>query len=190
MLSILERLTPTPTPDLVPQLPHSAKDAFESVSIIHASSERIHSQLSSGRGKKVSFKQDPLYYRDPTLRLVRKELESSQPAFSSSSSPSLESDSADYQSESIPISGLYIDLPFESVLCRALRGKVGKASSGWDIGLRKVRIMKDFSPCAFLDDLDDFPPPPPALSIIECHQDEVSLSSSLSLSKLTFIPIY
>ncbi|KAG5563884.1 hypothetical protein RHGRI_000165 [Rhododendron griersonianum] len=56
------------------------------------------------------------------------------------------------------------------VLCRALGGKVGKAWSGWDIGLRKVRIVKDFSPCAFLDDLDDFPP---ALSIIECHQDEV-----------------
>ncbi|KAF7154274.1 hypothetical protein RHSIM_Rhsim01G0021200 [Rhododendron simsii] len=56
------------------------------------------------------------------------------------------------------------------VLCRALGGKVGKAGSGWDIGLRKVRFVKDFSPCAFLDDLDDFPP---ALSIIECHQDEV-----------------
>ncbi|KAI8570230.1 hypothetical protein RHMOL_Rhmol01G0018000 [Rhododendron molle] len=56
------------------------------------------------------------------------------------------------------------------VLCRALGGKVGKASSGWDIGLRKVRIVKDISPCAILDDLDDFPP---ALSIIECHQDEV-----------------
>ncbi|KAH7861448.1 hypothetical protein Vadar_026287 [Vaccinium darrowii] len=56
------------------------------------------------------------------------------------------------------------------VLCRALGGKVGKARSGWDIGLRKVRIVKGFSPCAFLDDLDDFPA---SLSIIECHQDEV-----------------
>ncbi|KAL7170706.1 hypothetical protein ACSBR2_035561 [Camellia fascicularis] len=66
------------------------------------------------------------------------------------------------------------------VLCRALGGKVGKAYTGWDIGLRKVRIVKDFSPCAFLDSLDEIPP---ALSIIECHQDEVSLSLSLSLSQ-------
>jgi len=56
------------------------------------------------------------------------------------------------------------------VLCRALGGKVGKAFTGWDIGLRKVRILKDFSPCGFLDGLDEIPP---ALSIIECHQDEV-----------------
>ena len=59
------------------------------------------------------------------------------------------------------------------VLCRALGGKVGKAYSGWDIGLRKVRIVKDFSPCGFLEGFDDIPP---ALTIIECHQDEVSLS--------------
>ncbi|KAL6984943.1 glucosinolate gamma-glutamyl hydrolase [Sarracenia purpurea var. burkii] len=57
------------------------------------------------------------------------------------------------------------------VLCRALGGKVGKAFNGWDIGLRKVRIVKDLSPCRFLDGLDD--KVPPALSIIECHQDEV-----------------
>lgn len=50
------------------------------------------------------------------------------------------------------------------VLCRALGGKVGKAYTGWDIGLRKVRIVKDFSPCGFLDGLDEFPP---SLSIIE-----------------------
>ncbi|XAR66717.1 hypothetical protein NMG60_11013033 [Bertholletia excelsa] len=56
------------------------------------------------------------------------------------------------------------------VLCRALGGKVGKAHTGWDIGLRKVKILKDFSPCAFLDGMDEIPP---ALSIIECHQDEV-----------------
>ncbi|KAE9462519.1 hypothetical protein C3L33_05568, partial [Rhododendron williamsianum] len=56
------------------------------------------------------------------------------------------------------------------VLCRALGGKVGKSGSGWDIGLRKVRIVKDRTPCAFLDDLDDLPP---ALSIVQCHQDEV-----------------
>ncbi|XP_059637008.1 gamma-glutamyl peptidase 5-like [Cornus florida] len=56
------------------------------------------------------------------------------------------------------------------VLCRSLGGKVGKANSGWDIGLRKVKIVKDFSPCGFLKGSDEIPA---ALSIIECHQDEV-----------------
>ncbi|KVI11756.1 hypothetical protein Ccrd_009839, partial [Cynara cardunculus var. scolymus] len=56
------------------------------------------------------------------------------------------------------------------VLCRALGGKVGKSHSGWDIGLRKVKIVKDFSPCSFLESLHEMPP---SLSIIECHQDEV-----------------
>ncbi|XP_068331930.1 gamma-glutamyl peptidase 5-like [Pyrus communis] len=56
------------------------------------------------------------------------------------------------------------------VLCRALGGKVGKAYTGWDIGLRKVKIVKDLAPFSFLNYLDDMPP---ALSIIECHQDEV-----------------
>ncbi|EEF33975.1 gamma-glutamyl peptidase 5 [Ricinus communis] len=56
------------------------------------------------------------------------------------------------------------------VLCRALGGKVGKASTGWDIGLRKVRIVKDLPPCSFLSDLSEIPS---SLSIIKCHQDEV-----------------
>ncbi|KAF2316974.1 hypothetical protein GH714_009222 [Hevea brasiliensis] len=56
------------------------------------------------------------------------------------------------------------------VLCRALGGKVGKAYTGWDIGLRKVRIVKDLSPCNFLSNLSEIPA---SLSIIECHQDEV-----------------
>ncbi|OVA08885.1 Glutamine amidotransferase [Macleaya cordata] len=58
------------------------------------------------------------------------------------------------------------------VLCRALGGKIGKASSGWDIGLRKVRLAKDLtSSFSFLSNcMDDIPP---CLSIIECHQDEV-----------------
>ncbi|KAJ8560820.1 hypothetical protein K7X08_022680 [Anisodus acutangulus] len=55
------------------------------------------------------------------------------------------------------------------VLCRALGGKVGKANNGWDIGLRKLSIVKDFSTHSFLSDLDEIPQ---ALSIIECHQDE------------------
>ncbi|KAK4337622.1 hypothetical protein RND71_042109 [Anisodus tanguticus] len=57
------------------------------------------------------------------------------------------------------------------VLCRALGGKVGKANNGWDIGLRKLSIVKDFSTHIFLSDLEL--EIPPALSIIECHQDEV-----------------
>ncbi|KAL7589877.1 hypothetical protein Lser_V15G38042 [Lactuca serriola] len=56
------------------------------------------------------------------------------------------------------------------VLCRALGGRVGKSQSGWDIGLRKVEIIQNFSPCSFLESLTEIPP---ALSIIECHQDEV-----------------
>ncbi|KAI3811361.1 hypothetical protein L1987_21082 [Smallanthus sonchifolius] len=56
------------------------------------------------------------------------------------------------------------------VLCRALGGKIGKSQSGWDIGLRKVNFVKDFSPCGFLETLVE---KPTALTIIECHQDEV-----------------
>ncbi|KAH7848984.1 hypothetical protein Vadar_011351 [Vaccinium darrowii] len=63
-----------------------------------------------GRDKQVVRKPDPLYYRDRTNRLVRIENRSSQSESSNSSSESVES-----RSESIPISGLYIDLPVESV---------------------------------------------------------------------------
>ncbi|XVE71694.1 hypothetical protein DITRI_Ditri10aG0172100 [Diplodiscus trichospermus] len=56
------------------------------------------------------------------------------------------------------------------VLCRSLGGKVGKAFTGWDIGLRKVKIVKDMSVTSFLEDMDEIPT---SLSIIECHQDEV-----------------
>ncbi|GMN61599.1 hypothetical protein TIFTF001_030688 [Ficus carica] len=58
------------------------------------------------------------------------------------------------------------------VLCRALGGKVGKAYSGWDIGIRKVKIVKDYlkPKSNFLEELDEIPS---SLSIIECHQDEV-----------------
>ncbi|XP_047326208.1 gamma-glutamyl peptidase 3-like [Impatiens glandulifera] len=51
------------------------------------------------------------------------------------------------------------------VLCRALGGKVGKSSSGWDIGVRKVKISCGSD--------DSMPMPLPELSIIECHQDEI-----------------
>ncbi|KAL5547603.1 hypothetical protein UlMin_002834 [Ulmus minor] len=57
------------------------------------------------------------------------------------------------------------------VLCRALGGKVGKAYSGWDLGIRKVNLVKDLPLCGnFLDELDGIPA---CVSIIECHQDEV-----------------
>ncbi|KAI5675720.1 hypothetical protein M9H77_06670 [Catharanthus roseus] len=58
------------------------------------------------------------------------------------------------------------------VLCRALGGKVGKAYSGWDIGVREVRMLKENFPLiSFFE--DDSKEIPQALSIIECHQDEV-----------------
>ncbi|KDP38735.1 hypothetical protein JCGZ_04088 [Jatropha curcas] len=61
------------------------------------------------------------------------------------------------------------------VLCRALGGKVGKAYSGWDIGLRKVRIVKDLiSPIGHKMLIDSIKNEiPSSLTIIECHQDEV-----------------
>ncbi|KDP38734.1 hypothetical protein JCGZ_04087 [Jatropha curcas] len=61
------------------------------------------------------------------------------------------------------------------VLCRALGGKVGKAYSGWDIGLRKLRIVKDLiSPAGnnlLMTSIKN--EIPNSLTIIECHQDEV-----------------
>nr|GMD28911.1 gamma-glutamyl peptidase 5-like [Ipomoea batatas] len=59
------------------------------------------------------------------------------------------------------------------VLCRALGGKVGKAYSGWDIGVRKVEIVKDLCFQFLGDDDDNLEETSPSLSIIEVHQDEV-----------------
>ncbi|GAB2218233.1 hypothetical protein Droror1_Dr00001452 [Drosera rotundifolia] len=57
------------------------------------------------------------------------------------------------------------------VLCRALGGKVGKALSGWDIGLREITLVKELLPAnILLEDADEIPH---SLSLIECHQDEV-----------------
>ncbi|XP_010268447.1 PREDICTED: gamma-glutamyl peptidase 5-like [Nelumbo nucifera] len=56
------------------------------------------------------------------------------------------------------------------VLCRALGGKIGRANSGWDIGLRKVRLVEDLHPSTLDGGLKELPS---FLSIIECHQDEV-----------------
>ncbi|XP_010268451.1 PREDICTED: gamma-glutamyl peptidase 3-like [Nelumbo nucifera] len=57
------------------------------------------------------------------------------------------------------------------VLCRALGGMVGRAHTGWDIGVRKVKInVGDLPSSVLFADLKDIPP---CLSVIECHQDEV-----------------
>ncbi|XP_057787809.1 gamma-glutamyl peptidase 5-like [Salvia miltiorrhiza] len=53
------------------------------------------------------------------------------------------------------------------VLCRALGGKVVKSFTGWDIGVRKVNFTQDFYSYAWCHQI------PPAISIIQCHQDEV-----------------
>ncbi|GJW05830.1 hypothetical protein Tco_1568253 [Tanacetum coccineum] len=60
-----------------------------------------------------------------------------------------------------------MDAAFREVLCRALGGKVGKSQSGWDIGLRNVKIVKDFTPCSFLRHLAEIPPA--LFNAIECH---------------------
>lgn len=65
------------------------------------------------------------------------------------------------------------------VLCRALGGLVGKARSGWDVGIRKLCMAEDLPQCKYLDGLREIPPPACPL-IIECHQDEVRITRSLT----------
>ncbi|KAL5699128.1 glucosinolate gamma-glutamyl hydrolase [Ranunculus cassubicifolius] len=55
------------------------------------------------------------------------------------------------------------------VLCRALGGKVRRSDSGWDLGLRKVKLVD--VKLGFLDNLGE--EIPDSLAIIKCHQDEV-----------------
>nr|DAD27526.1 TPA_asm: hypothetical protein HUJ06_028994 [Nelumbo nucifera] len=55
------------------------------------------------------------------------------------------------------------------VLCRALGGKVGRSYTGWDIGLRKVKLMQDLQAHTVFGCLTEIPT---FLSIIQCHQDE------------------
>lgn len=55
------------------------------------------------------------------------------------------------------------------MLCRALGGKVGKAETGWDIGVRKVEIMET-SEWKFVEEMGEIPG---SMFIIECHRDEV-----------------
>ncbi|KAI9126037.1 hypothetical protein K1719_003455 [Acacia pycnantha] len=62
------------------------------------------------------------------------------------------------------------------VLCRALGGRVGRAFTGWDIGIRKVSIVnKNLSTCRYLEQKEEEEEEEMAacLSIIEIHQDEV-----------------
>lgn len=56
---------------------------------------------------------------------------------------------------------------FEQVLGRALGGKIGRASSGWDIGLRTIKFSSSSN--KLISNLKI----PSTLNIIECHQDEV-----------------
>lgn len=53
------------------------------------------------------------------------------------------------------------------ILGRALGGKVGRASSGWDIGLRTVHFSSSSNKLLSTHKI------PAMLNIIECHQDEV-----------------
>ncbi|KAL6964210.1 glucosinolate gamma-glutamyl hydrolase [Sarracenia purpurea var. burkii] len=57
-------------------------------------------------------------------------------------------------------------LIFYQILGRALGGKIGRAISGWDIGVRTVELSPSSELFASLK-------MPKLLSIIECHQDEV-----------------
>ncbi|KAJ6847880.1 putative glutamine amidotransferase [Iris pallida] len=56
------------------------------------------------------------------------------------------------------------------VLCRALGGHVGKACTGWELGIRKMIIVEGLQHCRFLQGFENLPS---SASIIECHQDEV-----------------
>lgn len=64
-------------------------------------------------------------------------------------------------------------------MCRALGGKVGKAYSGWDIGVRKVEIVKDLCFQFLGDDDNNLEETSPSLSIIEVHQDEVYMHNNI-----------
>lgn len=59
------------------------------------------------------------------------------------------------------------------VLCRALGGRVGRARSGWDVGVRKVTFVQGQDLAGLLPFLDVGDDLPRSASIIEVHQDEV-----------------
>lgn len=65
---------------------------------------------------------------------------------------------------------------------------MAKSFSGWDIGVRKVRLTEDFYSYGLFDDQEE-EEIPPTLSIIECHQDEVLITMTLVLKINTRIPL-
>ncbi|CAN6224509.1 unnamed protein product [Urochloa humidicola] len=65
------------------------------------------------------------------------------------------------------------------LICRALGGRVARASAGWDVGVREVAIIAADAaeaarpPCRFLDAVRERGEMPRRARIIEVHQDEV-----------------
>ncbi|KAJ4847914.1 hypothetical protein Tsubulata_011750 [Turnera subulata] len=55
------------------------------------------------------------------------------------------------------------------ILCRALGGKTGRASSGWDMGITKIHFPPSSAKLFQLQAIKM----PTLLSLIECHRDEV-----------------
>lgn len=49
-------------------------------------------------------------------------------------------------------------------------GRIGKARSGWNIGVKKMTFVRDFEGSKLFGDLKEIPQ---SASIIEVHQDEV-----------------
>lgn len=59
------------------------------------------------------------------------------------------------------------------ILGRALGGKIGRAKSGWDIGVTTVHLSPSSSKA-----LDSSLKIPAILSLIEYHRDEVGMGAS------------
>uniref|UniRef100_A0A6N2LIV4 Glutamine amidotransferase domain-containing protein n=1 Tax=Salix viminalis TaxID=40686 RepID=A0A6N2LIV4_SALVM len=64
------------------------------------------------------------------------------------------------------ITGSCNDAHSNDILCRALGGKTGRATSGWDIGIKTINFSASWR-------LSSSVKTPAALSVIECHRDEV-----------------
>lgn len=58
---------------------------------------------------------------------------------------------------------------FELVLCRALGGKTGRASVGWELGLKDITLNTDLVWKLYGLKI------PPVVKVIESHQDQVCL---------------
>lgn len=59
---------------------------------------------------------------------------------------------------------------YKQVVCRALGGKVGRSTKGWDIGVKRVKIVEEIRANNILEELGEIPD---SLSLIQCHQDEI-----------------